>query len=252
MSNLLIVREERKYLTSSLLDHIKEYNHRVIECAPDVKQINEITYELDACLLFVEGAIADNHQALVYLRDLAVEKGFPIFLLGYPIDIEGIRGIIGNSAIQEEILRPFDVKDISAHLDEFLKNRSLGIKKKILVVDDSGVMLRNIKNLLGDKYQVALANSGAMAVKYLTLDKPDLVLLDYEMPIINGKQVLEIIKSEKDFEGIPVIFLTGKNDRETIMDVMALKPEGYLLKSMTAEAFLNAIDEFFEKRKRIN
>lgn len=251
MANLLIVREERKYLTTSLVDHIKEYNHNTIEYEPDVKQLSSITFKPDACLVFVEASMAEKHPALVYLRDMAVEKDIPIFLLGYPIDIEGIRGVITGSILQEEILRPFDVKEISAHINQFLENQTSNVKKKILVVDDSGVMLRNIKNLLGEKYQVVLANSGAMAVKYLALDKPDLVLLDYEMPIINGKQVLEIIKSEQDFYGIPVVFLTSKNDRETIMDVMALKPEGYLLKSMTAEAFISAIDEFFEKRKRI-
>ena len=113
-------------------------------------------------------------------------------------------------------------------------------------------MLRNVKNLLGEKYQVILANSGAMAVKYLSLDKPDLVLLDYEMPVINGKQVLEIVRTEQDFSGVPVIFLTGRNDRNTIMDVMGLKPEGYLLKSMSSDAFVQAIDEFFEKQKARN
>lgn len=251
MSKLLIVREERKYLMTSLLDHIKEYDHSTIEYEPDVKQLSSITFKPDACLVFVESTLAEKQQALVYLRDLAVEKEIPIFLLGYPIDIEGVRGIFNGAMIQEEIFRPFDVKEISAHIHQFLETQTTNVKKKILVVDDSGVMLRNIKNLLGQKYQVILANSGAMAVKYLSLDRPDLVLLDYEMPIINGKQVLEIIKSEQDFYGIPVIFLTGKNDRETIMDVMALKPEGYLLKSMTAEAFIGAIDDFFEKRKRI-
>ena len=55
-------------------------------------------------------------------------------------------------------------------------------------------------------------------------------------------------ETEQDFMGVPVIFLTGRNDRNTIMDVMGLKPEGYLLKSMSSDAFVQAIDEFFEKK----
>lgn len=251
MSRILVVREGKKYLTTSLLDHIREYDHEIDEYEPDMKQLSKLTVMPDIILFIVEASFSEKSQSMVYLRDIAVEKDIPIFLLGYPIDIEGIRGIINGSVIQEEILRPFDVKEISAHINDFLEDQTKNIKKKVLVVDDSGVMLRNVKNLLGSKYQVILANSGAMAVKYLSMDKPDLVLLDYEMPIINGKQVLEIIRSEQEFYGVPVIFLTGKNDRETIMDVMSLKPEGYLLKSMTAEAFIQAIDEFFEKRKKI-
>ena len=116
-------------------------------------------------------------------------------------------------------------------------------------MDDSGAMLRSVKSWLEDKYQVILANSGAMAIKYLATNRPDLVLLDYEMPIVNGKQVLEIIKSESDFSGIPVIFLTGKNDAKTITEVMLLKPEGYLLKSTRPEEIVKTIDDFFEKKK---
>ena len=249
MANVLIIREGRKYLTTSLIEYIQSYDHKIIEIEPDMREIAAVQDSPDIVLIIVESTMSDKSQALVYLRDIAIEKDIPIFLLGYPIDIEGIRGIITEAAIEEEIFRPFDVKDIAARVNEYLEEKSNVIKKKILVVDDSGVMLRNVKNLLGEKYQVILANSGAMAVKYLSLDKPDLVLLDYEMPVINGKQVLEIVRTEQDFMGVPVIFLTGRNDRNTIMDVMGLKPEGYLLKSMSSDAFVQAIDDFFEKKK---
>ena len=119
-------------------------------------------------------------------------------------------------------------------------------KKKILVVDDSGTMLRNVKGWLEESYQVTLANSGAMAIKYLSTNRPDLVLLDYEMPIVDGKQVLEMIRSEHDFADIPVMMLTNKGDKETIMQVMALKPQGYLLKSMEPSQIITSIDDFFE------
>ena len=249
MANILVIREGKKYLTSSLLEYIRKYGHNIIEMEPELKMISSIQEPPDICMIIVESSMGEKTQALVYLRDLAIEKDIPIFLLGYPIDIEGIRATVTASAIEEEIFRPFDVKEIAAHIDEFLAEQKNTIKKKILVVDDSGVMLRNVKNLLGDKYQVILANSGAMAVKYLSLDKPDLVLLDYEMPVINGKQVLEIVRTEQDFSGVPVIFLTGKNDRNTIMDVMGLKPDGYLLKSMSSDSVVQAIDDFFEKKR---
>ena len=110
-------------------------------------------------------------------------------------------------------------------------------------------MLRSVKEWLGEKYQVALANSGAMAIKYLTLNRPDLVLLDYEMPVVDGKQVLEMMRTEAEFFTIPVIFLTGKSDKESVMKVMGFKPEGYLLKTMPPEEIVKNIDEFFLKRK---
>ena len=62
-------------------------------------------------------------------------------------------------------------------------------------------------------------------------------------------QVLEMIRSESKVDGIPVIFLTGKGDRESVMKVLAMKPDGYLLKSMERAKLLAAIDDFFEKQK---
>ena len=110
------------------------------------------------------------------------------------------------------------------------------------------MILRNIKTLLEDKYKVVLANSGAMAIKYLALNIPDLILLDYEMPIVDGSQVMQMIREDPEFQDIPIIFLTGKNDAQTVMNVMELKPEGYLLKSMEPKKLHAAIDDFFAKR----
>lgn len=108
-----------------------------------------------------------------------------------------------------------------------------------------------VKGWLEDRYQVILANSGMMAIKYLTQDNPDLVLLDYEMPVIDGKQVLEMIRSESDYSKVPVIFLTSKGDRESILEVMKHKPDGYMLKTMEPADIVKTIDEFFEKQKAI-
>ena len=118
------------------------------------------------------------------------------------------------------------------------------------MVDDSGTMLRNVKGWLEESYQVSLANSAAMAIKAIATNRPDLVLLDYEMPIVDGKQVLEMIRSEHDFADIPVIFLTSREDQETKDAVMALKPEGYLLKSMEPGEIVKSIDDFFGGLRR--
>ena len=134
-------------------------------------------------------------------------------------------------------------------IDTYIAKFGAQHKKKVLVVDDSGAMLRNVKGWLEDRYQVILANSGAMAIKYLATNRPDLVLLDYEMPVVDGRQVLEIIRTETEFSDVPVIFLTSKDDRESVMQVMALKPEGYLLKTMEPARIIAEVDAFFERQK---
>lgn len=121
-------------------------------------------------------------------------------------------------------------------------------KKKLLVVDDSDFMLKALQSLLDSDYEVTTAKSGLSAIREITLSRPDLVLLDYEMPVCNGRQVLEMIRSEKEFMDIPVIFLTNRVDQESVKRAIALRPEGYLLKSQPAEAVKKEIDRFFERK----
>jgi CheY-like chemotaxis protein len=128
-------------------------------------------------------------------------------------------------------------------------NDDLARRKNILLEDDDSTFLKMVKDWLSTKYRVTIVTSGAQALMYIADNTPDLILLDYEMPVTSGPQVLEMIRSESKVDSIPVIFLTGKGDRESVMKVLALKPDGYLLKSMERLKLIAAIDDFFEKRK---
>lgn len=133
-------------------------------------------------------------------------------------------------------------------IENYLKNNNVNPNKKILLVDDSDVMLAAMKKLFADDYQISTAKSGLSAIRSITLDRPDLILLDYEMPVCDGSQVLEMIRAEEDFASIPVIFLTGRMDKESVSKVMALKPAGYLLKTLQPEDIKKNIDKFFQKK----
>lgn len=116
-------------------------------------------------------------------------------------------------------------------------------RKKVLVVDDNAQTLRAIKDMLGKKYNVSLANSGMKAMTSIGKNRPDAILLDYEMPVCDGRQTLEMIRADEDLTTIPVIFLTGVNDREHIQAVLKLKPTGYLLKPPVAEKLIDTIEK---------
>lgn len=131
---------------------------------------------------------------------------------------------------------------------ETVTGSAVSSKKKILVVDDSDFIRKAMSDLLDSDYEVLTANSGMSAIRSISLSRPDLVLLDYEMPVCNGSQVLEMIRSEKDFTDIPVIFLTCRVDRESVKKVISLKPDGYLSKSLSVDSVKKEIDHFFEKK----
>lgn len=165
-------------------------------------------------------------------------------------------GYFAFSAVSTEPLSGKIVSEIThqnamSAVQEYLikENEEQGKRRhKILVVDDSEFILARMRQLLEDKYDILESNSSISAIKIIAVNRPDLVLLDYEMPICDGKQTLEMIRSDKDIADIPVMFLTGKGDRESVKKVKALKPQGYLLKTMPEDFIINMVDEFFENK----
>lgn len=249
--NILVFSETRGYLNITMEEQLKGLGYNVIAVGADINEINAIKEDITAVLMYSDEEMIKKQQALVFLRDKIVEEDLPVFVIGDVNEMAEIRALVPKQLLKKEFQRPIDVKEVVSTLDGFVKINGKHTKKKILVVDDSGAMLRSVKGWLEDYYQVTLANSGAMAIKYLSTNRPDLVLLDYEMPVINGKQLLEIIRSESEFNDIPVMFLTSKNDAETIRQVLGLKPEGYILKTTKPEQILQMIHEFFQKQKTI-
>jgi len=251
MQNVLIVSEVQSYLIVSLQEKLAEVNCKVTKVQANQDLLSKIKEELDMIFIFGTEDLLNQRQGLTYLKDKALEDDVPIFVSGDPQELLEIQKDIPLHLIQKEFPRPINVNEVAEAIDSYLKIFGKQNKKKILVVYDSGAMLRNVKGWLEDKYQVILANSGAMAIKYLSTNRPDLVLLDYEMPIVDGKQVLGMIRSETEFSDIPVIFLTSKGDKESVMQVMDLKPDGYLLKTMPPEQIKKSVDTFFEKKKAL-
>lgn len=249
--NILVFSEERSFLYIAMEEQLKGLGYNVINVGSNVNEINAIKDDITAVLMYTDEDMIKKQQALVFLRDKVVEEDIPVFAIGDVNELADVRALVPRQLLKKEFQRPIDVKEVVSTVDDYVKTNGKHTKKKILVVDDSGAMLRNVKGWLEDYYQVSLANSGAMAIKYLSTNRPDLVLLDYEMPVINGKQVLEMIRSESEFSDIPVMFLTSKNDKETINQVLGLKPEGYILKTTKPDQIVQMINEFFQKQKTI-
>lgn len=114
-------------------------------------------------------------------------------------------------------------------------------KKHILVVDDDSSVLKLLKGYLVERYDVATAISGKIALKFLETKKTDMVLLDYEMPMENGAEVLAKIRENPATQNLPVVFLTGVTDRKKIMEVLSMKPQGYLTKPIDMEKLSSTI-----------
>ena len=138
---------------------------------------------------------------------------------------------------------PIDYKTLSEAADYNERD-----KKRVLIVDDEPIMLRSVKMWLGEDFEVSLVNSGETALDFLNKHPVDLVLLDYRMPGLAGPDVLKAIREDKVNKNLPIIFLTSKNDKESIVKVMSLKPDGYILKSKSPEEIKATVLNFIKTR----
>ena len=139
-------------------------------------------------------------------------------------------------------------------LDSGDPNVTLPVKKlaaaagrpRILVVDDSTIIHKTIKGYIENDYDISTALSGSAALRFLQTKEVNLILLDYEMPGMNGAEVLKALRENPVTANIPVVFLTGVNDTAKIKEVLILKPNGYLLKPIDKNTLLDKINEILE------
>ncbi len=161
--------------------------------------------------------------------------------------------IIAPHLLKNTIGTPIETNNAMVEIEKYLAERkeTRTKKNKVLIVDDSIIIRQGMHELLNDDYDVSTVKSGLSAIRAITLDKPDLVLLDYEMPVCDGRQILAMLRSEKEFADIPVIFLTSKTDPESVKKVISLKPEGYLSKYLKPTDIKIKIDDYFKKKEAL-
>lgn len=116
-----------------------------------------------------------------------------------------------------------------------------GAKKRILAVDDAVIILRRITDALEEYYDVITANSGSRALRYLEKEKPDLILLDIRMMPKDGLETLKEIRAMEDRADIPVIMLTGVEDKRFVMEGIKLGICDYILKPFFPEDLLERV-----------
>lgn len=120
-------------------------------------------------------------------------------------------------------------------------------KKKIMIVDDSALMLRTIKGMLDDRYTVFIATSGNQALRMIPQKKPDLILLDCSMPGLDGKQTFEAMKERGYAQNIPVVFLTAVGERKQIYSILKSKPASYILKPPEQNKLIETIEQVLKR-----
>ena len=116
-------------------------------------------------------------------------------------------------------------------------------KKHIVAVDDSPMVLKVLTRLLSEEFEFTPFSKGMRALQYLQENKPDLLILDIDMPDINGYQLLRQVNN---MYNVPVIFLTSNSDRQYVEKAVFYGAKDYALKPIVEDVFLNKVHKLLK------
>lgn len=118
-------------------------------------------------------------------------------------------------------------------------------KKKILLVDDEkDLILLNKVMLEAHGYEIVSANDGKEALEVVTSEKPDLIIMDIKMPVMDGYEALTRLKKDLKTKSIPVIMLTALGDSESLFKAECLEASEYVTKSFESQDLLELIKRY--------
>ncbi len=245
-NRMIIIGEKETFIIRVLKNKIQDAGVDCDFVPCSVNDINSSISDMSLIILYMDDGVLTHEDVLHFLVDNLEEKNIQMMLVGEQQDVAYVCDHVPGDLIYHTFNRPIDNNEfVKKVMDYYMKMDAGEFKKSILIVDDDPQYLALVREWLKGKYKVSMANSGLQAIKWLGKNKVDLILLDHEMPVTSGPQVLEMLRSDEETKSIPVMFLTGKGDKESVMSVVALKPEGYFLKSIKREDLLEKLEEFF-------
>ena len=118
----------------------------------------------------------------------------------------------------------------------------MALKKSIVSVDDSGIVLQTLESMLSDKYEFRGFSKASRALNYMMQFPPALIILDIEMPEVDGYVMLEMIRENVELRNIPVIFLTSNKDKNYVVKAVRYGADAYVVKPVDKEVLLSKIE----------
>lgn len=248
--HVMLFSAGKSFVTGTIAKQLSAAGFDVLTSEPDPSVLQQADPAPDRVLLYLDGNTERFTELLSCLKELqsgCVAERL-LYLIGSEEDLDEAGRYLPRDLVEDVFLRPLNVTELTAALDAADRmQQEDSAKKRILVIDDDGTMLRTLKLWLSDSYRVYMANSGKNAMSLLEKTDVDLILLDYEMPEISGPEVFSMFRADPGLRDIPVMFLTAKDDPESAARMMSINPEnGYLLKTQPPDVVREKIAGFFQ------
>ena len=244
--NVAILAFQTSVIVKSIEKKLASLDCNVRTVVGEFQTLRNLTGQVALFITYLPENLLDDPVMLKEFSNICaqiIESNDRMILIGeerYHEDLETAMPEIGGFGWLD---RPVETETLRQAVERVLSSTAnTGIKKRLLIVDDDPSYAKMVREWLKAVYKVDIVTAGMQAISYLLKapegEKVDMILLDYEMPIVDGPQVLQMLRQNPTTASIPVVFLTGVGTKESVARVMELKPEGYILKSTTRKDLL--------------
>ena len=248
--NIVIISSNEGIIIRGLEKKLQGAGYSVDYVGMDTDKLLVCLPVADVFVLYLNGIEGCLVKIINQVDTYAAEHNIPILVVGEKEDKDAFHSTVAMLTDQKWFARPLDMDEFIEYIDNIIINSAeekteSSKKNSLLIVDDDPMFGKIMCEWLKAVYHVKNVTSGMEAISLLATEHVDLILLDYEMPILSGPKVLEMFRADSRTKDIPVVFLTGISDKESISKVLEFKPQGYFLKTTPKMELLGWLSNFF-------
>ncbi len=247
MKKVLVV-EDSKVISNIVKNELKSLGYvsnQAYDFATAVTYLNDTKYDL--IILDLHLPDGEGYELISNIKSLTDTK---VVILTANTEKQ-LREELFHYGILDYIIKDKNLSYALKELHKVLEHIQTVDTYNILVIDDSAFICRQIENvLLPRNYNVTIAKTAQEGLEKLLNGKFDLITLDMELPDIHGSDVLEEIKSRKEFLDLPVIVISGTNDSDLIRKIYKLGGSDFIRKPFIVEEFALKVDLWIDYRKK--
>ena len=201
--------------------------------------------------LAIVKAFTELHHGVVSAT--SVEGKGSTFSINIPVRQEGAVSKQPTEKV-EQLAEPSAIQEIpnqARHIDELVQPHQTD-KPEVLIIDDNIDIRTYLRSVLSEKYNVSEASDGKVGLELARKIVPDIVLSDIMMPVMDGLEFCQQLKTDKAISHIPVILLTARSLDEQRAEGYEHGADAYISKPFSLRLLLSRIDNLIESRKKLN
>jgi len=218
-------------------------------------------FKPDLILLDVNMPDIDGYEAIKSLKTDERYAEIPVIFLTGNSDRESVvKGLSLGAA--DYVIKPFTttklVESIEVHLNPRKKDKSSSgsddgndNKPTVLIVDDVSSMLRAMQYALHDRYKVYILSMSEDVMDFLRNKIPDLILMDYVMPVLNGFDLVRMIRKVPEYADIPIIIITTEGTQEHVNEAITIGASDFIVKPFKPKELNDKVNKHIRIAKEL-